>query len=127
MSKIRFILSKQPDPALEEAAIIKRLKEFYTDLQDKRQISDSIPQEERAAHNELWRHPQNELPKALEMRIRRWAQKIHRHHLKEVEPTRLSREDRAMLEGCRDGAEIFDLRSAHHIDEIAAGLHVEFP
>ncbi|ARC89774.1 AAA family ATPase [Rhodovulum sp. MB263] len=127
MPKIRFILSKQPDPALDEAAIIKRLKEFYTALQDKRQISEGIPQEERAAHNELWRYPQNELPKALEIRIRRWAQKIHRHHLKEVEPTRLSREDRAMLEGCRDGAEIFDLRSAHDIDEIAAALHAEFP
>lgn len=127
MPKIRFILSKQPDPALDEAAIIKRLKEFYTALQDKRQISDGIPHEERAAQNELWRYPQNELPKALEIRIRRWAQKIHRNHLKEVEPTRLSREDRAMLQGCRDGAEIFDLRSAHHIDEIAAALHTEFP
>ncbi|NDK36712.1 AAA family ATPase [Rhodovulum sulfidophilum] len=127
MPKIRFILSKQPDPALQEAAIIKRLKEFHSRLQDKRQISDGIPQEERAAHNELWRYPQNELPKALEIRIRRWAQKIHRNHLKDVEPTRLSREDRAMLEGCRDGADVFDLRSAHHIDEIAAALHAEFP
>lgn len=99
MHRIRFILSKQPDPALDEAAIIKRLKEFYTALQDKRQISDGIPQEERAAHNELWRYPQNEHPKALEIQIRRWAQKIHRNHLREVEPTRLSREDRAMLEG----------------------------
>ncbi len=127
MPKIRFILSKQPDPALEEVAIIKRLKEFYTALQDKRQISDGIPQEERAAHNELWRYPQNELPKALEIRIRRWAQKIHRHHLKEVETTRLSIEDRSTLEGCRNGAEIFDLRSKHRIDEIAAALHAEFP
>ncbi|WP_196941848.1 AAA family ATPase [Pseudooceanicola algae] len=127
MPKIRFILSKQPDPAFDEAAIIKRLTEFYTDLQDKRQISEGIPQEKRAAHNELWQYPQNELPKSLEIRIRRWAQKIHRRHLKEVEPTRLSREDRAMLEGCRDGVEIFDLRSAHHIDEIAAALHAEFP
>ena len=127
MPRIRFILSKQSDPALEEAAIIKRLKEFHSRLQEKRQISDGIPQEERAAYNELWHYPQNELPKSLEIRIRRWAQKIHRHHLKEVEPTRLSREDRVMLEGCRDGAEIFDLRSAHHIDEVAAALHAEFP
>ncbi|WP_281374809.1 hypothetical protein [Sagittula marina] len=36
MPKIRFILSQQPDPALDEAAIIKRLKEFYTALLDKR-------------------------------------------------------------------------------------------
>ncbi|GAA4227514.1 hypothetical protein GGQ68_004367 [Sagittula marina] len=127
MPRIRFILSKQSDPALEEAAIIKRLKQFHSRLLEKRQISDGIPQEERAAYNELWHYPQNELPKSLEIRIRRWAQKIHRHHLKEVEPTRLSREDRVMLEGCRDGAEIFDLRSAHHIDEVAAALHAEFP
>lgn len=127
MPKIRFILSKQPDPALQEAAIIKRLKEFHSRLQDKRQMSEGIPQEERAAHNELWHYPRHELPKALEIRIRRWAQKIHRHHLKEVEPTRLSKEDRAMLEGCREGAEVFGLRSAHHIDEIAASLHAEFP
>ncbi|WP_418593180.1 hypothetical protein [Ponticoccus sp. (in: a-proteobacteria)] len=30
-----------------------------------------------------------------------------------------------MQEGCRDGADTFDLRSAHHIDEIAAALHAE--
>ena len=80
MPKIRFILSKQPDPALDEAAIIKRLKGFYTGLRDKRQSAEGIPKEERAAYNELWHYPQNELPKPLEVRIRRWAQKIHRHH-----------------------------------------------
>ncbi|GGG66611.1 hypothetical protein GCM10011415_11780 [Salipiger pallidus] len=45
MPKIRVILSKQADPALDEAAIIKRLKEFYATLQDKRQFSAGIPQE----------------------------------------------------------------------------------
>ncbi|MBW3241716.1 AAA family ATPase [Epibacterium sp. DP7N7-1] len=127
MHKFHFILSKQPDPALEESAIIQRLKEFYTALQDKRQIEDGLPDEGRAAHSDVWHHHRNEIPKALQIRIRRWAQKIHRHHLKDVEPTRLSREDRVMLEGCRNGADLVELRSAHHIDEIAAALHAEFP
>ncbi|WP_406721594.1 AAA family ATPase [Thioclava litoralis] len=127
MPKIRFILSELPNPELEEPAIFRRLKAFYIRLQDKRQNRENISDKEGTGRNDLWHHGRDEIPKGLEIRIRRWARKIHQNHLKEVEPTRLSREDREMLESCRDGADIFDLRSAHHIDEIAAALHEEFP
>lgn len=127
MPTIRFILNELPNPELEEAAVFRRLRTFYIRLQSKRQNADSFREEEGAAQGEIWHHQGNALPKALEIRIRRWAQKISRKHLKEVEPTRLSTEDRTMLQGCREGVELFNLSSAHHIDEIAAALHADFP
>lgn len=121
------MLSDLPNPELEEPAIIRRLRAFYIRLQDKRLLAEDLSKEERAASSEFWHSGRDEIPKALEIRIKRWAHKIRRNHLQTVEPNRLSSEDRKMLEGCREGAELVDLRSAHHADEIAAALHGEFP
>lgn len=127
MSKMRFVLSEFPDPKLEEAAIIRRLMAFQTCLQNKRLFSAQMS---KSAENNIrsdWTLTNNDIPKALEIRIRRWAKKIHRNHMKRVGLTHLSPDDLQMLRPCRDGADIFELRDLHHADEIAAALHAEYP
>lgn len=48
-----------------------------------------------------------------------------RKYLKEVGPTRLSAGGGPCFQGFREEAELFSLSSAHHIYEIAAGLHAD--
>lgn len=127
MPRIRFILNELPDPDFEETAIIQRLRSFYSDLQEKRQRPDKLSEDEKADHEEFWLQQRIEVPVALDIRIRRWATKIRRNHLKKLTPTRLSAEDRLSLQGCRKGADLISLASTHHADEIAAALHMDFP
>lgn len=128
MPTTRFLLRDLPNPELEETAIIQRLSTFYIRLQDARRSAEQADPEERIGLNAAFGHGRRDkLPIMFERRIRQWARRIHRKHLREVEATRLSTEDRAILQGCREGAELVALRSAHHADEIAAALHAEFP
>lgn len=127
MPKIRFLHDELPNPDLEEARIIERLKAHQVRLQEKRRMLEAASAGPESLSWLDLEETSDEIPLALQIRIRQWARKISQNHRTSIQAFRLSGDDRRMLEPCRNGIELVALRSEHHADEIAAELHAEYP
>lgn len=127
MPKVQFIHGEFPNPDLDVSKVIRRLSDHWFRLQDKRRLS--IEPHSQPEADVLFDHKviRDDLPKAVQIRISRWAHKINRNHRKNTQIARLPDRDREFLEACRSGIDLSDLASEHQADEIAAELHAEFP